>query len=108
MSSVPVQILVYVRPSPACSIAPIIFPLSGCLEVQVGVLFSFNISVMNLCDPSVANLTDLIVSAPITGMTRTNLTKSSTNSSVYYVVFTWTPQISQIGSQDLCATAFTT
>ncbi len=107
MSSVPVQLLIYVMPTPNCSIAPIILPLSGCLEVQVGVTISFDLYAMNLCNSSVANLTDLIVSTSINGMTNGNLTSSPTNSSLYYVYFTWTPQANQIGSQELCTIAYT-
>ncbi|CAF4550320.1 unnamed protein product [Rotaria sp. Silwood1] len=108
MSSVPVQFLIYVQPQPACSNRPIIFPLNRCLEVQVGISISFNLSAMNLCNSSVVKLADIIVSSGITGMTRGNLTNLSTNSSVSYVKFTWTPQINQVGSQQLCTIAFTT
>ncbi|CAF1107244.1 unnamed protein product, partial [Rotaria sordida] len=107
MSSVPVQFLIYVQSQPACSIEPIIFPLDRCLEVQVGVSISFNLSAMNLCNASVATLTGIIVSSGITGMNRGNLTRSSTNSSIYYVLFTWTPQTNQVGLQELCTIAYT-
>ncbi|CAF3845585.1 unnamed protein product [Rotaria sordida] len=50
---------------------------------------------MNLCNPSVATLTDIVVSSGITSMTHGNLTQSSTNSSIYYMTFTWTPQTNQ-------------
>ncbi len=107
MSSVPVQLLIYVLPTPSCPKPPIIFPLSGCLEVQVGITISFDLYAMNLCNPSVANITDLIVSAGINGMTTGNLTRSPTNSSLSYVHFTWTPQVNQIGLQELCTIAYT-
>jgi hypothetical protein len=107
MSSVPVQFLIYVLPQPACSQAPIILPLSGCLEVQAGVSMTFSISAMNFCNPSVAVVTDIIVSSGITGMTGSNLTNSTTNSSLSYVIFTWTPQANQVGSQQLCTIAYT-
>ncbi|CAF3745393.1 unnamed protein product [Rotaria sp. Silwood1] len=108
MSSVPVQMLIYVQPQPACSDAPIIFPLSRCLEVQVGISISFNLSIMDLCNQTVAKLADIIISSAITGMTRDNLTSSPTNSSVSYVTFAWTPQANQAGSKQLCVIAFTT
>ncbi|CAF5112454.1 unnamed protein product, partial [Rotaria sp. Silwood1] len=108
MSSVPVQMLIYVQPQPACSDAPIIFPLSRCLEVQVGISISFNLSIMDLCNQTVAKLADIIISSAITGMTRDNLTSSPTNSSVSYVTFAWTPQANQVGSKQLCVIAFTT
>ncbi len=107
MSSVPVQFLIYVLPTPNCSIAPIILPVNGCLEVQVGVSMSFNLFAMNLCNQTIANLTDIVVSSGINGMTITNLTSSPTNSSLSYVTFTWTPQANQVGSQQLCTIAYT-
>ena len=107
MSSVPVQFLIYVLPQPSCSNKPVFFPLTRCLEVQVGVSVSFNLSVLNLCNPSVATLSAIIVSSGITGMTNGNLTVSTANSSVAYVRFTWTPQASQVGSQQLCTVAYT-
>ncbi|CAF1201607.1 unnamed protein product [Rotaria sp. Silwood1] len=107
MSSVPVQFLIYVQPQPACSIEPVIIPLDRCLEVQAGVTISFNLSAINLCDQSVATLIAIIVSSGISGVTYGNLTHSSTNSSIYYVMFTWTPQANQIGVQQLCTVAYT-
>jgi hypothetical protein len=107
MSSVPVQFLIYVLPQPTCSNKPIIFPLDGCLEVEVGVSVSFNISAMNLCDPSVATLSTIVVSSGIDGMTNGNLITSTTNSSISYVTFTWTPLANQVGSQQLCTIAYT-
>ncbi|CAF0883750.1 unnamed protein product [Rotaria sordida] len=107
MSSVPVQFLIYVQSQPVCSTEPIIIPPDRCLEVQVGISISFNLSAMNLCNPSVATLTDIVVSSGITSMTHGNLTQSSTNSSIYYKTFTWTPQTNQVGSQQLCTTAYT-
>jgi len=98
MSSIPVQFLIYVLPDPTCSQLPIILPLSGCLEVEVGVLVSFNLSAENLCNPSVATLSDIVVSSGITGMTKSNLTSWPSNSSFSYVTFTWMPQESQVGS----------
>ncbi|CAF4485428.1 unnamed protein product, partial [Rotaria sp. Silwood2] len=86
---------------------PLIIPLDRCLEVQVGVSISFNLSAINLCTPSVATLTDIVVASGITGMTHGNLIHSSTNSSIYYITFTWTPQTNQIGSQQLCTVAYT-
>jgi hypothetical protein len=87
--------------------APIILPVNGCLEVQVGVAISFSIYAMNLCNQSVANLTDIIVSSGINGMSASNLTSSPTNASLSYVTFTWTPQVNQVGPQQLCVIAYT-
>ncbi len=107
MSSVPVQFLIYVLPQPSCSNAPIILPVSGCLEVQVGASVTFNISAENLCNPSVATLADILVSSGITGMTKGNLISWQSNSSFSYVTFTWTPQPNQVGLQQLCTIAYT-
>ncbi len=107
MSSVPVQFLIYVLPQSTCSTKPIFFPLSGCLEVQVGVSMSFNLSALNLCDPNVATLSAIVVSSGVTGMTSGNLITSTTNSSVGYITFAWIPQENQVGSQQLCAIAYT-
>ena len=107
MSSVPVQFLIYVQPQPTCSQEPIIVPLTGCLEVQVGALVKFNLSAINLCNSSSITLTDIVMSSRINGMTKSNLTKSSTNSSIYSMTFTWTPLPIQVGLEELCTVAFT-
>ncbi len=107
MSSVPIQFLIYVLPQPTCSNAPIILPLTECLEVTVGVSNSFNLSVLNLCNPNVTEIIDIMVPQGITGIQMSNLTISSTNASIVYETFTWTPHTSQIGSQQLCAIAYT-
>ncbi|CAF1305923.1 unnamed protein product [Rotaria sp. Silwood1] len=107
LSSVPVHMLIYVLPVPVCSIKPIILPLTGCLEVQVGITISFNISAMNLCNSTIATLTDIVVSTNINGLTSSNLTSSLTNSSISYITFSWTPGTNQVGFQTLCFIAFT-
>ncbi len=107
MSSVPVQFLIYVMPEPACSTSPIIIPLSDCLEVTVGVTKTFNLTVFNVCGSNTTNITAIIMSQGISGMQVGNVTQSSTNSSLSYVTFTWTPQASQNGSQELCLIAYT-
>jgi hypothetical protein len=107
MSSVPVQFLIYVLPQPSCSNLPVIIPVTGCLEVQAGVSMTYNLSAMNLCSPSVSIVTDIVVSSAITGMVESSLTNSTTNTSLSYVTFTWTPLASQVGSQQLCTVAYT-
>jgi hypothetical protein len=107
MSSVPVQFLIYVQGPPSCSNAPFIVPLNGCLEVTAGVSISFNVTVINNCDPNVSDLGDLIVVSGISGMENDVLTDSVANVSVAYMTVTWTPDPSQIGSQQLCLVAFT-
>lgn len=107
MSSTPVQFLIYVMPLPACSKAPIILPLNGCLEVQVGVSVTFRLYAINLCAKTVATLTDLILTSEINGMSTSNLTSFPTNTSLSYITLTWIPQVNQVGYQELCAIAYT-
>lgn len=106
MSSIPLQMLIYVVPQPQCTQTPIISPLNGCHDVQVGVSTSFNISIVNLCNSSVVTIVDITVSSSIAGMNYSNVT-DTTNSTVSYVTFNWTPQINQLGSQQLCLVALT-
>ena len=108
MSSVPVQLLIYVRGPPNCSTAPIIIPLDICLEVQVGVPVSFDLYAESFCDPNVAVIGDIVISQPINWMTSNSLRNVTGNGNVSYITMTWTPQLSQVGTQQLCATAFTT
>jgi hypothetical protein len=107
MSSVPVQFLIYVMPEPTCSEAPTIVPFTGCMEFTVGVSVSFNITVINNCDPSISDLGDLIVTNDLSGLQSGVLTDLTTNESIAFMTFTWTPQTNQIGSQQLCMVAFT-
>ncbi|CAF3333443.1 unnamed protein product [Rotaria sp. Silwood2] len=105
MSSVPVQFLIYVLSTPTCLILPLILPLTSCSEVEIGVTINITLYAMNLCGSTVS-ITDIIVSKRISGMTAGNLINSTKNSSLVYVTFTWTPQSSQIGQQELCIIAF--
>jgi len=88
MSSVSVQFLIYVLPQPTCGIKPIMLPLEGCLEVTVGISKSFNLSVLNLCDPNISGIADIVVSQTIVGIQVSNLIISSTNASLVYQIFT--------------------
>ena len=105
MSSVPVQFLIYVLPTPTCSLSPLILPLTSCLEVKVGIAINITLYAMNLCGTS-ASITDIVVSKAITGMVAGSLKNSTTNSSLVGVTYTWTPQLNQIGSQDMCTIAY--
>lgn len=107
MSSVPIQFLIYVMPEPACSLQPIILSLDMCLEVKVGVKISFNLTALNLCDPSVVDMSDIIISEQINGMTSSSMVISSTNTSLASIAMSWTPQTNQIGLQQMCAIAYT-
>ena len=82
-------------------------PISGCLEVQVGVAVTFRLYAMNFCNRTVANLTDIIISNGINGMSANNHTSVLTNLSLSYVTLTWTPRANQVGFQELCVVAFT-
>ncbi|CAF1314835.1 unnamed protein product [Rotaria sp. Silwood1] len=104
MSSVPVQILICVEPTPSCTILPTIVSMTDCLEVQVGVTTNFTLYVTNLCNSS-ATITEVIISKKISGMTAGNV-KNSTTNTLSYIQLTWTPQSSQIGTQVMCAYAY--
>ncbi|CAF2233481.1 unnamed protein product [Rotaria magnacalcarata] len=105
MSSVPVQFLIYVQPTPVCSIAPVMIAMTDCLEVQTNVSKNFTLYIMNLCN-STATITEVIQSKTITGMTASSVKNSTTNTSLAYITLSWTPQASQIGTQELCAYAY--
>jgi hypothetical protein len=107
MSSVPVQFLIYVMPQPACGLAPVMLPLDLCFDIQVGVPISFNMSTMTLCNPNISDINSIIVTYGIVGMNMSDTNNYPTNQSVSYTTFTWTPLVSQLGSQQLCVIAYT-
>ena len=107
LSSVPVQLLIYILPLPSCPNPPVIVPFIGCTEVQIGVFASFNIYAQNLCDDNVAVITDIVVSSGITGVSADDLDVDSNNSSFVFVNYTWTPTEYQIGEQTMCVIAYT-
>jgi len=106
MSSVSIQFLILVI-TPNCSQAPVVIPLTGCLDVQVNVPVTFTLYAMNYCNRTVSIITSLLPTVSIDGMTVSNLVNSTTNTSLVYVTLTWTPQSNQIGSQEFCAAAYT-
>jgi len=107
MSSVPVQFLIYVVPTPNCSQPPMILPLTDCLEVQVNETVTFTLYIMDFCNNTISTITDLIPATSINDMQVSDLVNSTTNTSLTYVTLTWTPQIDQLGSQQFCAVAYT-
>lgn len=107
MSSVPVQLLIYVQPEPYCGNAPKIVPLQGCLEVVVGAMTSFNVTVINQCDWTYTSIGEIVVSKTVVGLQTANLTVPASDPSVVSMEVTWTPQSSQIGAQMICFIAFT-
>jgi hypothetical protein len=106
MSSVPIQFLIEVI-TPNCSQVPVVIPLTGCLDVQVNVSVTFTLYALNYCNRTVSMITSLSPTTNINGMTVSSLVNSTTNISLVYVTLTWTPQASQIGSQEFCAVAYT-
>ena len=107
MSSVPVQFLIYVRGPPSCPTPPTILPLDMCLEFQVGVAKSFNVSAINTCDPDVATVDDILPSPSLAGLSNGVIRDPTQGGTMAYVTFTWTPQMSQIGNRELCFVAYT-
>ena len=106
MSSVPVQFLIQVLPTPQCSLLPDFSLSSNCFEAQTGLAMNFTIQVINNCDPNDAIIADTIVLQSIPGMTATNLTQAS-DKSYAWVDYSWTPQSNQLGPQQFCVLAFT-
>ena len=94
-------------PDPTCYAAPIIVPLTGCMEAAVGVTKTFNITLVNQCNPNNTDLAELFVSQEIAGMDYGNLTDTPNNDSVCFLIFTWTPQLSQLGPQQMCLIGYT-
>lgn len=100
------QFLIYVLPLPTCSKVPLILPISGCLEVQVGMPVTFQLFAMNYCNKTI-KITDIAITSGINGMSPGNLTTVTGNSSLYYIKLNWTPTSDQIGFQEVCAVAVT-
>lgn len=107
LSSVPVQLLIYVLPEPSCPLAPTIMPLEECLEVGVGVNKTFDLYVYNPCASVGIGLNEIFVSKSIPGLQMTNLTVVPSNTSLSYTQMSWQPQSNQVGLQELCTTAYT-
>ena len=106
MSSVPVQILIYVMDEPFCGLAPIIFPLTRCFDAQVNVPITFDISAFTPCDPTVSDVNTITISTAPDGVNLTETETSPTNTSISFATFTWRPSTSQLGPQQLCVIAF--
>ena len=105
MSSVPVQFLIYVMGEQTCDLAPVIIPPTGCFDAQIGVPISFNIFAMTLCLPNISDVDVIILASGPSGINVSD-TFNSSNASVSYATFTWTPLASQFGSQQLCFIAY--
>ena len=107
MSSIPLQLLIYVMPEPACILLPIILPVQDCFEVQVGLERKFDVIVQNLCDPQLTTVKDVLVSKSTITLQGGIMNQSPANATLVYKTFTWTPLASQIGAQELCFIAYT-
>ncbi len=83
MNSVPVQFLIYVTSEPVCSEAPGIIPLTDCLVVTVSASKSFNLFMLNLCDPDITGIADIIVTDSTSDIQMGNLVNSSMNTSLF-------------------------
>ena len=99
------QFLIYVLPTPTCTVPPLILPLTDCLAVQVGQSIDFTLIAMDLCNSTVT-ITDILVVGTLAGLTGSRVVNSTTNSSLVYATFTWIPQANQMGAQQLCFIAF--
>ena len=107
MSSVPVQLLIYVMEEPTCGSPPVFIPVNRCLDVKVNTTISFNISVLNKCNPADSDIDAIIMSSSVPGMNISEEKTLSNNASIAYVTFLWKPQQNQVGSRQLCLLAFT-
>lgn len=106
MSSVPIQLLIYVYNTTNCTLKPLLisnFDNSNCIGAQVGVSFTMKFTAINRCD-SERTITDIAtVSFPI--IIKSALVQNSTNTSLWSMELTWIPTADQVGSQVLCAVA---
>ncbi|CAF1242503.1 unnamed protein product [Adineta steineri] len=101
-SSVPLQFLITIVSTPVCPLKPTISStLSPCTAIEVGVQFIYTLSISQGCNGT--TVTDLFTMPPLY-MYKGNITRvGATN--VWTITETWTPEISQIGSQVYCALA---
>ncbi|CAF2074366.1 unnamed protein product [Rotaria magnacalcarata] len=102
MSSVPTQFLIYVLPTPTCPIPPVIVPASDCFEILAGIPTDIQLLVVNNCDPTVADISDVIMSKTLPGLDMTDMAALPTNDSLILVEFNFTSQSNQIGPQTFC------
>ncbi|CAF1955958.1 unnamed protein product [Rotaria magnacalcarata] len=82
MSSVPTQFLIYVLPTPTCPIPPVIVPASDCFEILAGIPTDIQLLVVNNCDPTVADISDVIMSKTLPGLDMTDMAALPTNDSL--------------------------
>ena len=106
MSSIPVQFLIHVLPTPKCSDLPLFEPITDCLEAQIGIEITFDLYAQNSCDSDISYISDIIITTSIHSINY-SLLQYEDDYSYTYRTFVWTPQLIDIGPQQICATAFT-
>jgi len=101
-SRVPIQFLIKVVGTPACSLQPMISSnMSACTAVQVGIEFNFTLTITQGCPNTTI---DDVFTMPPLYMYKGDLTQiGSTNE--WTITETWIPDILQLGSQVYCAVA---
>ncbi|CAF3693657.1 unnamed protein product [Rotaria sp. Silwood1] len=105
LSSVPVQFLVQVVQESSCPNPPTIIGTpseQSCIAVVTGQIFTSQLIAINSCNSNVT-IIDITILAFL-GMIRGNITQL--NTTAYYVDLSWTPTVSQLGYQLMCAMAF--
>ncbi|CAF3703060.1 unnamed protein product [Rotaria socialis] len=107
MSSAPAQFLIYVLPTPTCPIPPVIMPATDCFEILAGIPTDIQLLVVNNCNPTVADISDVIMSKTLSGLDMTDMAALPTNDSLILVEFNFTSQSNQIGPQTFCVIAYT-
>ncbi|CAF1153971.1 unnamed protein product [Rotaria sordida] len=103
MSSVPVQFLIYVYAPQNCPIPSLSSP-STCVDVQVGVSYTVTLTAVNNCG-STSSISDIAVQAFSGIVTGSIIQLDPPNGTSYEMNITYTPLLSQLGLQILCATA---
>ena len=101
-SRVPIQFLIHIVAPPLCPSKPIISAnLSDCTAIEVGVPFSFLLTIQQGCAGT--TLQDVFTMPPL------NMYKSSIaqvgSSNLWTLTETWIPNSLQLGSQVYCAVA---
>ncbi|CAF1471245.1 unnamed protein product, partial [Rotaria magnacalcarata] len=100
MSSVPIQVLVYVYAFTNCTLKPLLMTdmtSADCLGAQVGVNFTIEFTAINLCG-SDREITD-IATLSFPTIIKSALVQSPTNTSIWSMQMTWVPTATQVGSQ---------
>jgi hypothetical protein len=106
MSSVPIQFLIYVYAAPSCNLKPLLIGSvydGDCQGTEVGVSFVMTFTAINQCG-SGRTMNDIAtLSFPV--VTKSALVQNVTNTSLWSMTVTWTPTVTEVGSQVFCAVA---